>query len=89
LFIILIDKAFFQKWYVEITLKINNKFQLTIINLLDSGTNINCIKKGIILVKNYEKTIEKLHQANRIRLNIKYLMLISVIIEYALKPRLF
>jgi hypothetical protein len=72
LFINLINKVFFQKWYVEIILKSSSEFQLTIIALLDSGIDMNFIKKEIIPTKYYEKTIEKLHQANGTRLNIKY-----------------
>jgi hypothetical protein len=44
LFINLIDKALFPKWYIEITLKINSEFQLTIILLLDSGADMNIIQ---------------------------------------------
>jgi hypothetical protein len=66
LFINLINRIIFQKWYV--TLIINAEFQITTIALLDSDTDMNCIQKGIIPTKYYEK----LHQANRTRLNIKY-----------------
>jgi hypothetical protein len=45
LFINLIDKALFQKWYVEITLKINSEFQLITIALLDSGIDMNYIQE--------------------------------------------
>jgi hypothetical protein len=45
LFINLIDKALFQKWYVEITLKINSEFQLKTIALLDSGIDMNYIQE--------------------------------------------
>jgi hypothetical protein len=36
LFINLIDKVIFQKWYIEVTFIINVEFQLTTITLLDS-----------------------------------------------------
>jgi hypothetical protein len=36
LFINLIDRIIFQKWYVEITLIINEEFQITTVALLDS-----------------------------------------------------
>jgi len=65
LFINLIDRIIFKKWYVEVTL-------ITTIALLDSGADMNCIQEGIIPTKYYEKTTEKLHQASGTRLNIKY-----------------
>jgi hypothetical protein len=72
LFINLIDRIIFQKWYVEVTLIINVEFKITTIALLDSGANMNCIQEGIIPTKYYEKATEKLHQASGIRLNIEY-----------------
>jgi hypothetical protein len=72
LFINLIDRIIFQKWYVEVTLIINAEFQITTIALLDSGADMNCIQEGIISTKYYEKTTEKLHQASGTRLNIEY-----------------
>jgi hypothetical protein len=72
LFINLIDRIIFQKWYVEVTLIINAEFQITTIALLDSGADMNCIQEGIIPTKYYEKTTEKLHQASGTRLNIEY-----------------
>jgi len=66
LFINLIDRIIFQKWYVEVTLIINvdAEFQITTVALLDSGAYMNCIQEGIIPTKYYEKTTEKLHQAS-------------------------
>jgi hypothetical protein len=47
LFINLIDRIIFQKWYVEVTLIINAEFQIITVALLNSGADINCIQKGI------------------------------------------
>jgi hypothetical protein len=44
LFINLIDRIIFKKWYVEVTLIINAEFQITTIALLDSGADMNCIQ---------------------------------------------
>ena len=38
-----IDKMIFQKWYTEITLLVHKEFSLTIIALVDSGADMNCI----------------------------------------------
>jgi hypothetical protein len=45
LFINLIDRIIFQKWYVEVTLIINAEFQITTVALLDLDANMNCIKE--------------------------------------------
>jgi uncharacterized circularly permuted ATP-grasp superfamily protein len=58
LFINLIDRIIFQKWYVEITLIINAEFQITTIALLDSGADMNCIQEGLIPTKYYEKKLK-------------------------------
>jgi hypothetical protein len=72
IFIYLIDRIIFQKWYVEVTLIINAEFQITTVALLDSGADMNCIQEGIIPTKYYKKTTEKLHQASGAKLNIEY-----------------
>jgi hypothetical protein len=58
LFINLIDKALFQKWYPEITLKINSEFQLITIALLDSGIDMNYIQEWIVSTKYCERQLE-------------------------------
>jgi hypothetical protein len=45
LFINLIDKIIFQKWCVEVTLIINDEFQITTVALIDSGADMNCIQE--------------------------------------------
>jgi len=45
LFINLIDRIIFQKWYVEVTLIINAEFQITTVTLLDLDANMNCIQE--------------------------------------------
>ena len=56
----LIDRVIFQKWHIEITLVINKEFSLTEIALIDSGADMNCIQEGLIPLKYYEKSSEKL-----------------------------
>ena len=51
IFLSLIDRVIFQKWYTEITLVINKEFSLTEIALIDSGANMNCIQEGLIPLK--------------------------------------
>ena len=71
-FLILIDKVIFQKWHTEITLVINKEFSLTKIALIDSGADMNCIREGLIPLKYYEKSSERLTQADGEKLIINY-----------------
>ena len=57
-FLSLIDRVIFQKWHTEITLIINKEFSLTEIALLDA--DMNYIQEGLILLKYYEKSSERL-----------------------------
>ena len=71
-FLSLIDRVIFQKWHIEITLVINKEFSLIEIALIDSGANMNCIQEGLIPLKCYEKSSERLTQANGEKLIINY-----------------
>ena len=67
-----INKVNFQKWFVTITMVINDEYHLNSIALIDSGADQNCIQEGLIPTKYYEKTSERLSAANGSKLNIKY-----------------
>ena len=68
----LIDRVIFQKWHTKITLVINNKFSLTEIALIVSVVDMNCIQEGLIPLKYYEISSERLTQANGEKLIINY-----------------
>ena len=68
----LIDRVIFQKWHTKITLVINNKFSLREIALIDSVVDMNCIQEGLIPLKYYEISSERLTQANGEKLIINY-----------------
>ena len=68
----LIDRVIFQKCHTEITLVINKEFSLTEIALIDSCADMSCIQEGLIPLKYYEKSSERLTQANREKLIINY-----------------
>ena len=72
LFINLIDRVLFQKWYTEIQIVVNKKYYFTIVALLDSRPDSNCIQEELIPAKYYEKTTEGLSQANGTSLNIEF-----------------
>ena len=59
-FLSLIDRVIFQKQHTEITLVINKEFSLTENALIDSGVDMNCIQEGLIPLKYYKKSFERL-----------------------------
>ena len=69
-FLNIIIKMIFQKWYTEITLVIHKEFSLTVVVLVDSDVDMNCIQEGLIPSKYYESTTDKLTQTNGDRLKI-------------------
>ena len=69
-FLNIIDRMIFQKWYTLITLVAHKEFLLTVVALVDSGADMNCIQEGLIPSKYYESTTGKLTQANGDRLKI-------------------
>ena len=69
-FLNIIDKMIFQKWYTEITLVVRKEFSLTVVALVDSDADMNCIQEGLIPSKYYESTTDKLTQTNGDRLKI-------------------
>ena len=68
----LINRVIFQNWHTEITLVINKEFSLTEIASIDSGADMNCKQEGLIPLKYYEKSSERLTQANGEKLIINY-----------------
>ena len=54
----------FQKWYTEITLVVHKEFSLTVVALVDSCPDMNCIQEGLIPSKYYESTTDRLTQAS-------------------------
>ena len=72
LFITLMDRVLFQNWYTEIQIVVNKEYYFTIVALLDSGVDSNCIQEELIPAKYYEKTNEGLSQASRTSLNIEF-----------------
>ncbi|MFS7950979.1 putative transcription factor interactor and regulator CCHC(Zn) family [Helianthus anomalus] len=61
-----------QKWYTKLNIIVNNEFRLTLVAMIDSGADMNCIQEGLIPTKYYEKTTYRLSGANGNPLNIKY-----------------
>jgi len=66
-----ISKITFQKWFSIVTLAVED-FSTNTVALIDSGADVNCIKRGIIPTKYCEKTNERLSSANGTPLTISY-----------------
>jgi len=66
-----ISKITFQKWFSIVTLAVED-FSTNTVALIDSGADVNCIKRGIIPTKYCEKTNEGLSSANGTPLSISY-----------------
>ena len=52
----MIDRMVFQKWYIEITLVVHKELSLTVVSLVDSSADMNCIQEGLIPSKYYKST---------------------------------
>jgi hypothetical protein len=72
LFINLIDRVIFQKWYTEVQIIVNKEYYFTIVALLDLGAYSNCIQEELILAKYYERTTKGLSQASETSLSIDF-----------------
>jgi hypothetical protein len=72
LFINLIERVIFQKWYTEVQIVVNKEYYFTVVALLDSGADSNCIQEELIPAKYYEKTTEGLSQASGTSLSIDF-----------------
>ena len=67
---LVVDRMVFQKWYIGIILVVHKEFLITVVALVDSSVDMNCIQEGLIPSKYYESTTDKLTQANGDRLKI-------------------
>ena len=61
-----------QRWYTKITLKINPDYQATLIALIDSGADLNCIQEGLISTVYFIKTSQRLSTASNDPLKVRY-----------------
>ena len=60
------------KWFTKVKIVVSHDYHFTIIDMIDSGTDMNCIQEGLIPSKYFEKSIEKLVSANGTQMKIKY-----------------
>ena len=61
-----------QRWYTKITLNIYLDYQATLVALIDSRVDLNCIQEGLIPIVYFTKTSQKLSIVSNVPLKIKY-----------------
>ena len=61
-----------QRWYPNIDLCVKNEFKVSVVALVDSGVDLNCIQEGIIPTKYDQKTAHRLSGAGGSPLNIRF-----------------
>ncbi|KAG4907205.1 hypothetical protein JHK82_055868 [Glycine max] len=86
MFMGLINKFKIQKIYINIKIIIID-FVLDTMALFDTGADSNCILKGLIPTKFFEKTLEKLSTASGSKLKINYKLSNAIIENQGLKVK--
>lgn len=66
----IIERTVSQKYVLKIKLIINSEFTLVTLALVDTGSDRNIIREGLIFTQYYEKSTQALSIANDQRLNI-------------------
>ena len=77
-----------QRYFINVSILINNEFLLEIIALFDTRADQNCIKERLIPTKYCEKTFEGLKTANGDKLKIKYKLTNAKICNIEIKFRI-
>ena len=68
----LVNKVLPPKWFTKVKIVVSYDYHFTIIVMIDSGVNMNCIQEGLIPSKYFEKSTERLVSANGSQMRIKY-----------------
>jgi hypothetical protein len=67
----LINRIHIKKWYSKVRIKIQD-FELSVVVLIDTGADLNCIQEGLVPTKYYSKTKETLRSANGSKMQITF-----------------
>jgi hypothetical protein len=67
----LINRIHIKKWYSKVRIKIQD-FELSVVVLIDTGADLNCIQEGLVPTKYYNKTKETLRSANGSKMQITF-----------------
>ncbi|KAL4181304.1 hypothetical protein AMTRI_Chr12g236580 [Amborella trichopoda] len=67
-----LNKVITQKWFVLITIVINDEYEFQSLALVDSCADLNCLNEGLVPTKYFDKTTQILNTADGSRLFIQY-----------------
>ena len=68
----LVNKRLPPKWFTKVKIVISPDYHFTVIGMIDSGADMNCIQEGLIPSKYFEKSTKRLVSANGSQMKIKY-----------------
>ena len=60
----LVHKLIPLKWFTKVKIVVSPNYHFTVIAMIDSGADMNCIQEGLIPSKYFEKSTERLVSAN-------------------------
>jgi hypothetical protein len=67
----IINQIYIRKWYSKVKIKIQD-FELSVVVLIDTGADLNCIQEGLVPTKYYSKSKETLCSANGSKMQITF-----------------
>ena len=60
------------KWFTKVKIVVCHDYHFTVIAMIDSSADMNCIQEGLIPSKYFKNSTEKLVYANGTQMKIKY-----------------
>ena len=60
----LVNKLLPPKWFTKVRIVVSHDYHFTVIVMIDSSADMNCIQEGLILSKYFEKSTERLVYTN-------------------------
>ena len=68
----LVNKLLPLKWFTKVKIIVSHDYHFTVIAMIDSGADMNCIQEGLIPSKYFEKSTKRLVSTNGSQMKIKY-----------------
>ena len=68
----LVYKVLPPKWFTKVKIVVCHDYHFTVIAMIDSSADMNCIQEGLIPSKYFKNSTEKLVYANGTQMKIKY-----------------
>ena len=69
---LLVNKILPPKWFTKVKIVVFPDYHFTVIAMIDSGADMNCIQEGLIPSKYFKKSTERLVSTNGSQMKIKY-----------------